>query len=191
MLTNTERQERASATIATLYETHRRPVRDYLARLVYDRTIAEDLCQETFLKALRSWDEGTQVANRVAWLYRIATNTAYDELRRRRKIRFVSLDAAVHPPTGTPAMESRFDEQEPVQRVLAQLPDQSRRLLVLRACAGHSTGELAAALACSHNALRLRLFRARQHFREAYLALAGERALLDQERSAYGERHVE
>src|SRR5262249_62018560 len=118
--------------------------------------------------------------NRVAWLYRIATNTAYDELRRRGKIRFVSLDTVLHAPTGTPAMESRFDEQEPVQRVLAQLPDQSRRLLVLRACAGHSTDELAAALACSHNALRLRLFRARQHFRQAYVALAGRPVLRDQ-----------
>jgi RNA polymerase sigma-70 factor (ECF subfamily) len=69
-------------------------------------------------------------------------------------------------------MESRLNEQEPVQRALAQLPAQYRTLLMLRDGAGHSTEEIADALGCSHNAVRLRLFRARERFRQVYLATA-------------------
>ena len=57
-------------------------------------------------------------------------------------------------------------KQEPVRRVLALLSPQARGLL-LCTNAGHSTGELAAALECSDTAIRLRLFRARRQLREA------------------------
>ena len=131
------------------------------------------LCHETFLKAFRSWDQQTELVNGNAWLRRIATNTAYDYLRRRRRIHFTPLDEAIQPPNGAHSMESRLHEQEPVRRVLAQLSPQARRLL-LYTSAGHSTGELAAALECSDTAVRLRLFRARRQFRQAYRALSDE-----------------
>ena len=139
-------------------------------RLVGDHAAAEDLCHETFLNAFQSWDQQAEVINANAWLRRIATNTAYDYLRRYRRIHFAPLDEAIQPPSGAHSMESRLHEQEPVRRVLALLSPQARRLL-LCANAGHSTCELAAALECSDTAIRLRLFRARQQFRRIYRAL--------------------
>ena len=138
-----------------------------------DRAAAEDLCHETFLKAFRGWEQGCEIANANAWLRRIATNTAYDYLRRRQRIHFAPLDETTQPPGGDDSMESRLHEQEPVRRVLAQLSPQARQLL-LYASAGHSTEELAAALECSDTAVRLRLFRARQQFRRVYQALGGD-----------------
>jgi RNA polymerase sigma-70 factor (ECF subfamily) len=156
------------ATLGAIYEAHRAQLLAHLTRLVADRTLAEDLYQETFLKALRHWDQCDRIANVTAWLYRIATNTAYDHLRRRRRITFSSLDPAAPALHDEGAMESRLHEQEPIQRALARLSPDARRLLILCVHAGHTTQELAAALACSDAAVRLRLFRARARFRRIY-----------------------
>ena len=173
MLPTTERGAHAGAAIEALYRAQYDPLLAYLIRLVGDRGAAEDLCHETFLKAFRGWDQHAEVGNPSAWLRRIATNTAYDYLRRRRRIHFAPLDETTRPPGGAESMESRLHEQEPVRRVLAQLSPQARQLL-LCASAGHSTAELAAALECTGAAVRLRLFRARQQFRRAYRALSDE-----------------
>jgi RNA polymerase sigma-70 factor (ECF subfamily) len=160
----------SGATVEMLYAAYHGPVLAHLGRLVEDRATAEDLCQETFIKVLRAWESGAPIVNVGAWLYRIATNTAYDHLRRRRCIHFTSLCDAIQSPSGAHSMESRLNEQAPVQQALAQLPRQYRILLMLRDGAGHSTAEIADALGCSHNAIRLRLFRARARFRQVYLA---------------------
>ena len=163
----------AGAAIEALYRAQHGALLVYLIRLVGDYAAAEDLCHETFLKAFRSWDQQAEVINPNAWLRRIATNTAYDYLRRCRRIHFAPLDEAIQPPSGAHSMESQLHEQEPVRHVLALLSPQARRLL-LCASAGHSSGEMAAALECSDTAVRLRLFRARQQFRRAYRALNDE-----------------
>ncbi len=163
-----EREGRPS--LAALYESHRGALLAHLTRLVDDRALAEDLCQETFLKALRHWEQPTPIANPTAWLYRIATNTAYDQLRRRRRLSMASLDTSLQ--AGDSAAESQLHEQEPVRSALAQLSPDARRLLILCVHAGHSTREVAAALACSETAVRLRLFRARERFRKIYLEIS-------------------
>jgi RNA polymerase sigma-70 factor (ECF subfamily) len=158
----------ADFAIEQLYHDHGAALLQHLTRLIGDRLAAEDLCQDTFLKAWRGWEAAQPIANRVAWLYRIATNTAYDYMRRGKRIRFAPLyesDESID----RDSMELRLDAQEPVQRALAQLSPDARRLLVLSSCAGHSAHELAAALECSDVAVRLRLFRARARFRALYL----------------------
>ena len=159
----------AHAAIEQLYQAHYSALLAHLARLIGDQMQAEDLCQETFLKALRAWDQQDVITNQLAWLYRIATNTAYDHLRRRQRLHFTPLYEHDAPPDAD-SMERRVDVQEPVRRVLAMLPAESRQLL-LSSYAGHSTQELAAALSCSDTAVRLRLFRARERFRKMYLQL--------------------
>jgi RNA polymerase sigma-70 factor (ECF subfamily) len=172
MLPPTHGATHAGAAIDALYRAQYRPLLAHLQRLVGDVSAAEDLCHETFLKALRAWDQQAEILNADAWLRRIATNAAYDYLRRCRRIQFAPLDEAALPASAA-SMESRLHDQEPVWRVLAQLSPPARRLL-LCANAGHSTEELAAALHCSDTAVRLRLFRARQQFRRAYAALGDE-----------------
>ena len=159
-----------SAGIELLYEEYQRALLAHLTRLVSDREVAEDLCQETFIKALRGWSQRDPSASVGAWLYRIATNTAYDYLRRRRRIRFMPLLDVEPPPSGDHSMESRLDEGEPVQRALEQLPAMYRLPLVLHSCEGHSTQEIATALGVSNSAVKTRLFRARERFREVYQA---------------------
>jgi RNA polymerase sigma-70 factor (ECF subfamily) len=162
MHNSTTNQSRA---VERLYHEHRRPLLAYLARLVDDREAAEDLCQETFLKALRSWARHDPTASPVAWLYRIATNTAYDHMRRRRR---AVLTPLVEVDVLASADATELDEGEGVRRALAQLPARYRVPLLLHTCAGHSLQEIADALGCSHAAVKMRLLRARERFRLLY-----------------------
>ena len=157
-------------SVERLYHEHRRPIQAYLARMVGDREAAENLCQETFLKALRGWERHGPIASPVAWLYRIAANTAYDHLRRWRARGSLAspddLDAACC--DFTP--EGALAEGEAVRSALAQLPRRYREPLLMHACAGLSLREIADALGCSSDAAKMRLFRARRRFREVYRA---------------------
>lgn len=155
-------------TIETLYQEYRRPLLVYLTRLVSDRDTAEDLCQETFVKALRWWEDHDPQASAVAWLYRIATNTAYDYLRRRRRLCFMPLLETERSLEEGHSMESRLDEAVPVQSALSQLPSEYRIPLMLHSWVGCSTQEIARVLGCSNSAVKSRLFRARERFRQVY-----------------------
>jgi RNA polymerase sigma-70 factor (ECF subfamily) len=154
-------------SVEQLYHEHRRPIQAYLARLIDDHETAEDLCQETFFKALRGWNGHDPAASPVGWLYRIATNTAYDYLRRRRYTSHAPLFAAEFLSSGhTP--ESRIETAEPVRSALEQLPPHYRAPLLMQACAGQSMREIAETLGCSCDAVKMRLLRARARFRQVY-----------------------
>ncbi|MEM8530638.1 MAG: RNA polymerase sigma factor, partial [Chloroflexota bacterium] len=74
--------EHDEAAIVNLYLSHRHEILAYLTGILHHRELAEDLCQETFIKAFRNWPTQGQLRNPVGWLYQIARNTAIDELRR-------------------------------------------------------------------------------------------------------------
>lgn len=158
----------AHSDLAHLYEQYRRPLMAHLMRLVQDVDVAEDLCQETFVKALRNWHQHDPRSSVSAWIYRIATNTAYDYLRRLRCIRFTPLRDTETEANELSAVESRVDAQGALTAALAQLPAPYRDLLLLHAGGDQTTQELANALGCSHSAAKTRLFRARARFREVY-----------------------
>src|SRR5262245_56161202 len=72
------------ADLADLYEHYGARIRIFITRITSDREAAEDLCHDTFLKALRGWQRRREAHSTRAWLYQIARNTAYDYLRRRQ-----------------------------------------------------------------------------------------------------------
>jgi RNA polymerase sigma-70 factor (ECF subfamily) len=160
----------AHTQIAHLYERHYQPLLRMLTRLAPDRETAEDLCHETFIKALCRWAQHDPQSNAVAWLYRIATNVAYDHLRKRR-IRTLPLPAHEAVECEDTQIE-RVLLAEPLREALVQLPLHYRTLLVQYANEGHNMREIAAASGCSVNAVKTRLCRARRRFREVYEASA-------------------
>lgn len=170
MLAYSEARSPYTAGIEGLYEEYQRPLLAYLTRLVSDREAAEDLCQETFIKAMRGWEGRDASASPVAWLYRIATNTAYDYLRRQRRIRFTPLLDSEEPNGEVAALGSQLDEREPVLKALEQIPTMYRLPLLLHSCEGRSTQEIADSLGVSNSAIKTRLFRARERFRQVYRA---------------------
>ena len=74
---------------AALLARYQRPVFAYLYHMMGNADDAEDMTQETFLKAYCAPQHGEAHPNVLAWLYRIASNTVLDELRRRQRIRWL------------------------------------------------------------------------------------------------------
>jgi len=137
------------------------PLVRMVARLVGDASRAEDLVQESYVKAYRAMINGSfdQRAHVRTWLYRIAVNTAIDELRRPRRDR---VDAAE--PTAADHADARLALHE-VAGWMADLPPEQRAALVLSAFEGHSNREIADILGCSEGAVEQRLVRARATLR--------------------------
>jgi RNA polymerase sigma factor (sigma-70 family) len=109
----------AAVAVATLYADHQPALLIYLQRLVGDHATAEDLCQESFIKALQGWERRDATHNAVAWLYQIARNTAYDALRHRRRIGFSSLADHELLAADEPTLDRRVSDQEMVRLALA------------------------------------------------------------------------
>ena len=123
-------RERIYLDLVSRYQT---AILNYLYRLVGDGDQAEDLTQETFLKAYRALGQletgADAEARRRAWLYRIAHNAATDHLRRARRLRWLSLDDVRGLGGGDPA--EPVAARLPVGAALSALPEEHRAVLHL------------------------------------------------------------
>jgi RNA polymerase sigma-70 factor, ECF subfamily len=77
---------------AQLFEEYSAAIYSYVLRMVADPDRAADITQDTFIKAYRKLDTVTEATSTRSWLYRIATNTAIDDMRRRRNVTTMSDD---------------------------------------------------------------------------------------------------
>ena len=102
------------------YLAHRDEVLGYLRRLLGQR--AEDAWQETFLRALRAYDRLQHGRHLRAWVFRIATNVAMDELRAKRP----------PPMAAEPVVELRRDAFRELEHLTDELPPTERAAVVLR-----------------------------------------------------------
>jgi RNA polymerase sigma-70 factor (ECF subfamily) len=159
----------SAIALEALYTTYHQPIQRYLERLVSNHEMAEDLTHETFIKALRNWEQLDQAASARGWLYRIATNTAYDYLRRKRRVEMTRLTDEHAATCIAPAMETRIDVVEPIQAALQHIPEHYRLPLLL-AAAGYEHKDIAAALNSNPNTIKTRVHRGRARFRQLYAA---------------------
>jgi RNA polymerase sigma-70 factor (ECF subfamily) len=156
-----------AAYFEALYAAYQQPILSYLYRLVGDAAHAEELCQEVYVRAYRARRSMDRVQNVRAWLYRIATNAARDQLRRRRLLSWLPLfdeDPALLVESPEPAAL----ETHAVQQALLKLSPELRVPLVLYSCQELSTQEIAEVLGISRDAVKQRLVRARLRFKELY-----------------------
>ena len=134
---------------------------------------AEEVMQEAFLQAFRSWSTYRGEAAPTTWLYRIAVNAALMRVRARRPAELLS-----EQPEGLEIVDWSADAaqavlrgelQRQIEAGIARLPEELRVALILRDVEGLSTAETAAALDASEAAIKSRLHRARALLR-GYLA---------------------
>ena len=125
------------------YLAHRDEVLGYLRRLLGSR--AEDAWQETFLRALRAYDRLEHGRHLRAWVFRIATNVAMDELRARREPPVDGLE---------PADELRRDAFKELEHLTDGLPPTERAAVVLRYGYDLPYAQIADALGSSEEAAR-------------------------------------
>lgn len=159
----------------TLFEYNNTRISTYLAHIVEDREEGRDLAQETFLKA---WQGIGSIQDEVcfdAWLYRIATHTAIDHLRRRK---FRWLHSESKELEKTPAFmsvsgpEERVAELEHISQALAKVSLKYRTCLLLQLVADFSQRQIAASLNISEKSVSIYVSRGCEQFRLAYQQLS-------------------
>ena len=137
-----------------------------------DQDMAQDLGQDTFLKAFDRLEQFDPSRRFGPWLFRIAVNTTYDHLRKiKRKGRWALFSEAGEDRIPDPeAADPRgdMDLSQEVQKVLIDIPETYRTVLVLRDLEGFSTSEVAAVTERSEATIRWRLAEARRMFKEAW-----------------------
>ncbi len=149
--------------VAQWFEAYQAPLFRYLVRLVGNEERAADLLQDTFVRALRA--QGKPMPdNPSAWLYRIATNLAYDALRRRRRLRWLPFRGDEQ----APAFEGSVGTAQSVRHCLAGLRPAEAEALLLYEYAGLNCVEIAALQDEEASAVRMRISRARSKFRNLY-----------------------
>jgi len=145
-----------------LAEHHQRAVFRFLVGLVADHHAAEELTQETLLRAFRRIGDLRNPERMRVWLVAIARNLARRWLRRHRRRSVAVLD----PQTPAPASNPRRDERvAAVTQALARLKPAEREVLVLFEMEGLSHAEIAAITGATESALRNRLMRAKRKLR--------------------------
>jgi RNA polymerase sigma-70 factor, ECF subfamily len=165
-----------AATFDQLFEEFSQPIFTYVLRMVGDRDRAEDITQDTFIKAYRKLDTLTDETSIRGWIYRIATNTAIDEIRRRRFVarpadddEHAPLDRADERPGPEAQMMARtFDER--VQRALLRLRPNHRQCLLLSDLEDMSAQQIGEVMNLSYGAVRTLLCRARGQMRDELAA---------------------
>lgn len=160
-----------------LFEDFADPIFNYVLRMVGDRDRAADIVQDTFIKAYRKLDTLTDDASVRSWIYRIATNTAIDEMRRRRFVVRPRDDDDDRPAYDIPdrradpeaqVMNATLDER--IQRALLHLRPNHRQCLVLSDLEDMSAHQIGEVMDMSYGAVRTLLCRARGEMRKALAA---------------------
>jgi RNA polymerase sigma-70 factor (ECF subfamily) len=160
-----------------LFEEFSPAIFNYVLRMVGDSDRAADITQDTFIKAYRKLDTLTDEKSTRSWLYRIATNTAIDEMRRRRWVRPLQAgederDDRPDPGPGPEAIVMGAALDDRIQRALMQLRPNHRQCLILSDLEDMSAQQIGEVMDLSYGAVRTLLCRARGEMRR-FLAAEG------------------
>ena len=130
------------SAISELIERHSRRVRSYIGMMVKDDDIADDIFQETFIKAVKVIDEGgyTDTGKFLSWVLRIAHNRVLDHFRRVKSQRTINEADAGYDilatsrlvePTAEQSMIST-EQAEQIRRLIGELPEEQQEVVRLR-----------------------------------------------------------
>ncbi|HTT68481.1 MAG TPA: sigma-70 family RNA polymerase sigma factor [Gemmatimonadales bacterium] len=167
-----------------LLRRYERPVFSLIFRMVRDRSLAEDLAQETFVKVLNALGSYRPEYKFSSWIFKIANNAAIDQLRR-RELDTLSLDGSPEARTAdeieatalqaTDRAESPLEELESretgaaIERAIGRLRPEYRTCILLRHVEGRSYEEIAEVMDLPLGTVKTYIHRARLELRE-YLA---------------------
>jgi RNA polymerase sigma-70 factor (ECF subfamily) len=162
------------AAYGQLVSSHRQGVVNVVYRLCGDAHLAEDMAQETFLRAWQKLPDYQPKAPFRHWVYRIATNAALDALRRRRETLDVDEMQVAEESPGMEAKTITAARDRTVQQAVLALPVSSRSVIILREYEDLSYQEIAETLDIPVGTVMSRLSYARSKLRESLVWLLEE-----------------
>jgi RNA polymerase sigma-70 factor (ECF subfamily) len=161
--------ERAFSLIVRAYEV---PVFNYVMRLVGERSLAEDLTQEVFLRVYQGLPSFSLRSRFTTWLFQVTKNRVLDELRAvERRPRAVVAIEDVPPLEVLDTPLEQLEEMDAVWRAIHGLNVDLKMALLLRDVVGLSYNEIADSLEITLATVKWRIYKARE---EVQLALARE-----------------
>ena len=181
-------QEGQTEAFAGLVNSHRERVYAILMRLVSDPHTAEELAQETFVRAFQGLTNFRGESRFGTWLVQIAVNLARDHIRGRQRSRFESLDAALERDPDQAVFVDTRNQSNPLSELyenemikqfeiaLAELPPSYREVFVLRHIENMSYEDISDTTHDSIGSLKVRAHRARKLLKERMFPDARELA---------------
>ena len=171
-----------TSTLHGLYERYRRPICSYVFGILHSQEDANDVTQEVFVRAFKTWDGLRDREHLSAWLYRLATNLSIDLLRRRKRLSWQPLircraedqqsEGGVEDGASSLLRDSggipEIFEREQIRLTLASMPREYAVVLLLNAVQGVPYQEVGAIVGISPTAAATRISRAKKMFRERY-----------------------
>jgi len=167
------------AAFQEIVRRYRNPITNFVYRMLDDYDRAVELSQETFIRVYMSASRYQANYSFSTYIYRIASNLAISELRRRKRRKFVSLfspfnnedgePVEIDPPDANPLQDEAMIENErrrAVARAITSLPEKYRAAIVLRDVEGMSYDQIAETLNLSEGTVKSRINRARNLLKE-------------------------
>ena len=160
-----------------LFQQYHRGIYNTIYQMTHNDADAADLTQEVFVRAYRALPRLQTPEAFTSWLYRIAVNLSRNWLRDRGRVRVESLEQPgeegeegntreIADPNSDPAVLAQTrDMQERVQKAIAGLSPDHRRVVTLHHLEGMPVEEIARIMGCSIGTVKSRLSRAREHLR--------------------------
>ncbi|MEG1622755.1 MAG: sigma-70 family RNA polymerase sigma factor [Alistipes sp.] len=174
------------SAISQLIERHSRRVKDYIRMMVKDTDVADDIFQETFIKAVRVIDEGRYTDNGkfLSWILRIAHNQVIDHFRLQKQSKQINEAESGYDILGSLRLSERNVEdkiicaqiEDDVRRLVELLPEEQRDVVMMRYYSNLSFKEIADQTGVSINTalgrMRYALINLRKMIREKNLILS-------------------
>lgn len=161
-----------------LFAKYKKPLLNTVYRFIGNRSEAEDIIQDVFLKVYQARNSYKPTAKFSTWLYRIVRNSCFNWYRHHRTIRFLSLDKPLRSPDNEFLREiaapSKNDPdvllkekelKKQVQSALQSLPEKQKMAIILRGYEKKTYEEIAGIMDCSVSAVKSLIFRARINLR--------------------------
>jgi RNA polymerase sigma-70 factor, ECF subfamily len=159
-------------SFTSLVDQYSSEIFSYLYRILQDIDDAEDCLQDTFLRALRAYPRLRHKANLRAWLYKIATNQAFTQLKQRKRINNQSNDLDDIIPSTNSGIEPELERNQmllAVKQAVNLLPEKQRAALMMRKYQQLSYAEIAETLNCSQVSARAHVYQALKKIRTQFI----------------------
>lgn len=164
-----------------LVRKHQQRVFAIVSGILRQREDVEDIAQQVFIKVFVSLKRFDLRSAFSTWLYKIAVNECFDYLRKKKVRRLtyeadlseeqvLRLESIEREPTGTPREDAArtAETRQLVERLLEELPEEERLMLVLKEVEGLTVEEIGEVLSLNVNTVKVRMFRARGKLVEIY-----------------------
>ena len=165
-----------------LFDRHKKPVLNFIYRMIGSRETAEEVCQEVFIKVYSHIDIYDPKRRFLTWLYTIARNLAKNALRDRKYFRDVSLEKAVHSDNEEITLKDIVADKGPAprdmlhdkeledvaKRVLDSMPLKYREAIVMCGTQGMTYKEVADIVGCSVAAVSIRFNKGKKMFMKKF-----------------------